>query len=175
MFDVTARITYNHVPNWHRDIVRVCTDIPIVLCGNKVDVKERQVKPKNISWHRKKNIQYYEISVKVRKHKTKHNPKKKNQQEKKQKKKKRKQKQTFSRQQDWLNMLQSNYNYEKPFVYLLRRLLGDPTLQLTAEAPLPLPDIKIDMNMAMENEKMVDLVQQAQGMELPDGGEDDWF
>lgn len=39
MFDVTARITYKNVPNWHRDLERVCENIPIVLCGNKVDVK----------------------------------------------------------------------------------------------------------------------------------------
>lgn len=39
MFDVTSRITYKNVPNWHRDLVRVCENIPIVLCGNKVDIK----------------------------------------------------------------------------------------------------------------------------------------
>lgn len=27
---------------------RVCENIPIVLCGNKVDVKNRQVKPKQV-------------------------------------------------------------------------------------------------------------------------------
>lgn len=43
MFDVTSRITYKSVPNWHRDLVRVCENIPIVLVGNKVDVKERKV------------------------------------------------------------------------------------------------------------------------------------
>lgn len=36
MFDVTSRITYKNVPNWHRDLTRVCENIPIVLCGNKV-------------------------------------------------------------------------------------------------------------------------------------------
>ena len=41
MFDVTSRITYKNVPNWHRDLERVCENIPIVLCGNKVDVKVR--------------------------------------------------------------------------------------------------------------------------------------
>lgn len=41
MFDVTSRITYKNVPNWHRDLERVCEGIPIVLCGNKVDVKVR--------------------------------------------------------------------------------------------------------------------------------------
>jgi GTP-binding nuclear protein Ran len=52
------------VPNWHRDLVRVCENIPIVLCGNKVDIKDRKVKAKNITFHRKKNLQYYDISAK---------------------------------------------------------------------------------------------------------------
>ena len=39
MFDVTSRVTYKNVPNWHRDLTRVCENIPIVLCGNKVDIK----------------------------------------------------------------------------------------------------------------------------------------
>ena len=62
MFDVTARITYKNVPNWHKDLVRVCENIPIVLCGNKVDVKERKVKAKSITFHRKKNLQVSFIS-----------------------------------------------------------------------------------------------------------------
>ena len=33
MFDVTSRVTYKNVPNWHRDLVRVCENIPIVLTG----------------------------------------------------------------------------------------------------------------------------------------------
>ncbi len=57
MFDVTARVTYKNVPNWHRDLVRVCENIPIVLCGNKVDVEDRKVKAKTITFHRKKNLQ----------------------------------------------------------------------------------------------------------------------
>ena len=35
-----------------------------MLCGNKVDVKERKVKAKAIVFHRKKNLQYYDISAK---------------------------------------------------------------------------------------------------------------
>lgn len=65
MFDVTSRITYKSVPNWYRDLTRVCENIPIVLCGNKVEVKDRKVKAKQITFHRKKNLQYYEISAKV--------------------------------------------------------------------------------------------------------------
>ncbi len=57
MFDVTSKITYKNVPNWHRDLTRVCDHIPIVLCGNKVDIKDRKVKPRSINYHRKKNLQ----------------------------------------------------------------------------------------------------------------------
>merc|ERR1712154_341926 len=57
MFDVTSRVTYKNVPNWHRDLTRVCENIPIVLCGNKVDIKDRKVKAKSIVFHRKKNLQ----------------------------------------------------------------------------------------------------------------------
>ena len=49
MFDVTSRITYKNVPNWHRDLTRVCENIPIVLCGNKVEIKDRKVKAKQIT------------------------------------------------------------------------------------------------------------------------------
>lgn len=62
MFDVTSRITYKNVPNWHRDLTRVCENIPIVLCGNKVEIKDRKVKPKQIIFHRKKNLQVSEGS-----------------------------------------------------------------------------------------------------------------
>lgn len=61
MFDVTSRVTYKNVPNWHRDLVRVCENIPIVLCGNKVDIKDRKVKAKSIVFHRKKNLQVVTI------------------------------------------------------------------------------------------------------------------
>ena len=102
MFDVTSRTTYKNVPTWHRDITRVCEDIPIVLCGNKVDVRNRQVRAKTITFHRKKNLQYYELSAK------------------------------------------SNYNFEKPFLYLARKLAGDPTLQFVESPALAPPEVTID-------------------------------
>ncbi|XP_026416027.1 uncharacterized protein LOC113311400 [Papaver somniferum] len=85
MFDVTARLTYKNVPTWHRDLSRVCENIPIILCGNKVDVRNRQVKAKKVTFHRKKNLQYYEIYAK------------------------------------------SNYNFQKPFLCLARKLAGKGT------------------------------------------------
>ncbi|KAJ2492859.1 GTP-binding nuclear protein gsp1/Ran [Coemansia sp. RSA 2050] len=102
MFDVTSRITYKNVPNWHRDLVRVCENVPIVLCGNKVDIKERKVKAKTITFHRKKNLQYYDISAK------------------------------------------SNYNFEKPFLWLARKLAGDPNLEFVQAPALQPPEVHID-------------------------------
>ena len=102
MFDVTSRITYKNVPNWHRDLVRVCENIPIVLCGNKVDIKERKVKAKSITFHRKKNLQYYDISAK------------------------------------------SNYNFEKPFLWLARKLTGNPNLEFVASPALAPPEVAVD-------------------------------
>ncbi|KAJ2063052.1 GTP-binding nuclear protein gsp1/Ran [Coemansia sp. S146] len=102
MFDVTSRITYKNVPNWHRDLVRVCENVPIVLCGNKVDIKERKVKAKTITFHRKKNLQYYDISAK------------------------------------------SNYTFEKPFLWLARKLVGDPNLEFVQAPALQPPEVHID-------------------------------
>ena len=115
MFDVTARITYKHTPNWFRDITRVCGEwaslesgprhlvrtnltrndsngntlwlytIPLVLVGNKVDVRDRKVSAKSINFHRKINLPYYDISTK------------------------------------------SNYNLEKPVLCLSRKIATDGT------------------------------------------------
>jgi len=128
MFDVTSRVTYKNVPNWHRDLIRVCEGIPIVLCGNKVDVKERKVKAKAITFHRKKNLQYYDISAK------------------------------------------SNYNFEKPFLWLAKKLCGEPNLEFVEMPALQPPDVHIDPNLQKQYEK--DL-EDAQNCELPDDDEND--
>ena len=39
MFDVTSRITYKNIPNWYTNINKIKPDIPCVLVGNKVDLK----------------------------------------------------------------------------------------------------------------------------------------
>lgn len=126
MFDVTSRTTYKNVPTWHRDITRVCEDIPIVLCGNKVDVRNRQVRAKSITFHRKKNLQYYELSAK------------------------------------------SNYNFEKPFLYLARKLSGNAALQFTESPALAPPTVQVDLaEVAAYEKELADAAAQP----LPD--EDD--
>jgi GTP-binding nuclear protein Ran len=128
MFDVTSRVTYKSVPNWHRDLVRVCENIPIVLCGNKVDIKDRKVKVKQITFHRKKNLQYYDISAK------------------------------------------SNYNFEKPFLWLARKLLGEPNLQLVESPALKPPEVPLDVEQMKQYEAEI---QMARDTPLPDESDEE--
>merc|ERR1711967_97148 len=109
MFDVTSRITYKN--------------IPIVLTGNKVDVKERKVKAKTITFHRKKNLQYYDISAK------------------------------------------SNYNFEKPFLWLARKLVGNQSLEFVAAPGLAPPEVQVDQAAMEQYQKEM---QDAAQMPLPD-------
>ncbi|KAI9190345.1 GPI-anchored [Blastocladiella emersonii ATCC 22665] len=127
MFDVTSRITYKNVPNWHRDLVRVCENIPIVLCGNKVDIKERKVKAKAITFHRKKNLQYYDISAK------------------------------------------SNYNFEKPFLWLARKLVGNANLEFVAAPALAPPEVHVDQSLMADYEREM---QEAANVVLPEEDDD---
>ena len=128
MFDVTSRITYKNVPNWHRDLTRVCENIPIVLVGNKVEIKDRKVKAKQITFHRKKNLQYYDISAK------------------------------------------SNYNFEKPFLWLARKLAGDNNLHFVEAVALRPPEAVLDDATKAQYEAEI---QQAANVPLPEDDDDD--
>lgn len=90
MFDVTSRTTYNNLEFWYNRIREICPYIPIVLCGSKVDCKDRKVKPRQITFHREHKLQYYDVSAR------------------------------------------SNYNFEKPFLYLMRKLTNNSELAFTA-------------------------------------------
>merc|ERR1712113_617662 len=103
----------------------------IVLCGNKVDVKDRKIRPKQVTFHRKKNFsQYYEISAK------------------------------------------SNYNFEKPFLCIARKLLKDESLHIEEE-PADLvrkQDFPYDTNLKQKNESEW---HEAQIAPLPDDVDDE--
>ena len=64
MFDVTSKVTYKNVPKWYDGLTKVCQNIPIVLVGNKCDVKERKVRAKRIKFHEKKGLGDYYMSAK---------------------------------------------------------------------------------------------------------------
>lgn len=129
MFDVTSRITYKNVPKWYKDLTRICENIPMVLVGNKVDAKDRKVKARQITFHRKRNLQYYDVSAK------------------------------------------SNYQFEKPFLFLMKRLVNDVNLDLV-EAPVLQPaefTMSADQIRELEAER-----EMAENAPLPDD-EDDEF
>ena len=104
MFDVTSRSSYDSLANWHRDLTRVCGNIPIVMVGNKCDMKERRVKTKMINFHQRKNMPYFDISAK------------------------------------------SNYNFEKPFRWLARKLTQTPDLQFSEALAIKPPEVAFDEN-----------------------------
>ena len=116
MFDVCTRITYSTVPKWYKDLTRVCTDeIPICLVGNKVDMRQdRRVTARQITFHRKRSVQYYDLSGKT------------------------------------------HYQLQKPFVWLLRKLVKDPELKLV-KAPL-VPPIEV----AIHEDQLAQLAQETQ-------------
>merc|ERR1711920_792494 len=127
MFDLTTRVSYNNVPKWYKDLTKICENIPIVLVGNKVDVKDRKVKAKQITFHRKKNLQYYDISAK------------------------------------------SNYQFEKPFLWLARKLVGDNNLSFVEAPALAPPEVQISQDTITQIE--ADL-KNAQDAPLPDDDDD---
>jgi len=114
MFDCTSRVSYKSIPHWHKDLMRVCGQIPVVLCGNKVDCKDRKIKPKDICFHRKKNLQYFDISAK------------------------------------------SNYNFEKPFLHISRKLTGDPNCQFVEGHALTPPEVFMDKQLIKDNEALLE-------------------
>jgi len=62
MFDVTTRSTYKSVPQWYKEFKTVCENVPVALVGNKTDSKDRKVKKRQITYHTKRNMKYYDIS-----------------------------------------------------------------------------------------------------------------
>lgn len=136
MFDVTSRVTYKNVPNWHRDLVRVCENIPIVLCGNKVDIKDRKVKAKSIVFHRKKNLQVGEKTIRSKCQPYQCLSLK-----------------CFLCPQYYDISAKSNYNFEKPFLWLARKLIGDPNLEFVEMPALAPPEVTMDPALAVQYEK----------------------
>jgi GTP-binding nuclear protein Ran len=127
MFDVTSRVTYKSVPNWHRDIERVLDRVPTVLVGNKCDVKDRRVRAKHITFHRKKHIQYFDISAK------------------------------------------SNFNFDKPFLWIARALVGKPDLRFVEQPALTPAELVMDPALMEEHARQL---QEAAELPIPDEDDD---
>ncbi|KAF7481878.1 Hypothetical predicted protein [Marmota monax] len=98
-----------------------------MLCGNKVDIKDRKVKAKSVVFQGKKNLQHYDISAK------------------------------------------SNSNFEKPFLWLARKLTGDSDLEFVAMPALAPPEVGMDPALAAQYEHDLEV---AQTTALPDKDDD---
>ena len=85
------------------------------------------MKPRQITFHRRKNLQYYDVSAK------------------------------------------SNYNFEKPFLYLISKVTGKPKLTLEGEVALLPPELNMDANLAAQYQQELD---EANSVPVP-AGEDD--
>jgi len=129
MFDVTSRVTYKNVPKWFKDLTRICDNIPICLVGNKVDVRDRKVKARHITFHRKRNMQYYDISAKT------------------------------------------NYQFERPFLWILKKLTGDNNLFLTAQIAIRPPEFELPTDLKKQIE---DELVEAENAPLPDEDDDEF-
>ncbi|KAL3939757.1 MAG: hypothetical protein SGARI_001253, partial [Bacillariaceae sp.] len=129
MFDLDSRVTYKNIPNHHRDVTtKVGKTIPIVVCGNKVDLEIRKVKSKQITFPRKKSLQYYDISAKSRK------------------------------------------NFEKPFLWLARKLIGDNELCFIEETAGPPPEFEFDDKLKAKYEQEL---AAASAQDLPEDDDED--
>ena len=97
MFDLTSPETYRQTKNEANQLLLILPELPIIICGNKCDIKERKVKSRDITIHHQlesevgRKFLYYDISAK------------------------------------------SNYNFEKPFLFLLRQITGHSNLQFVAK------------------------------------------
>ena len=69
-----------------------------------------------MTFHRKNNLQYFEISAK------------------------------------------SNYNFEKPFLWLARKLVGNPALEFAAAPALAPPEVQVDQNLMEQYNKELETV-----------------
>nr|XP_044250771.1 GTP-binding nuclear protein Ran-like [Drosophila takahashii] len=111
MFGLNSRKSFAICEKWHRDLMRICSQIPVVICKNRdmVIMDDRRMRNNQSFFGRKLNLVNYEISVKL------------------------------------------NFNLEKPFLYLARKLLNDPKLNLI-QNPGPPKEIKVegDLTPAME-------------------------
>lgn len=189
MFDVTSRLTYKNVPTWHRDLCRVCENIPIVLCGNKVDVKNRQVKPKQVrssgaaaaqQWHSSSGGVWLRVACCETADEARRRAASRTQQpprahspmwahastlpharppcathQGRPPRTRPHPQVTFHRKKNlqyYEISAKSNYNYEKPFLYLARKLTGDPHLVFVEEVALPPPEVQIDHAEQARNE-----------------------
>ena len=64
MFDIGSTVTFKNVPIWLKEFKEICKDVPIVIVGNKIDIKEQKVSLVDRGSMTKISDHYYDISAK---------------------------------------------------------------------------------------------------------------
>lgn len=64
----------------------------------------------------------------------------------------------------------SNYNFEKPFLWLARKLVGDPNLEFVEMPALEPPEVKVDVTLMQHYEQEL---ADAQQTALPEDDDND--
>lgn len=127
MFDRTMRRSYRSISKLHEQVLRSCGTVPTVLVGNKVEVHPRQIRAKDVAYHRKRGLQYYDVSA------------------------------------------CTSFNFEKPLLWLARRLANQPQLQFAcqfAEAPR----LELDASCFAQHSRRLDEAQVVPVMDNSDNG-----
>ncbi|CAE7303364.1 GSP1 [Symbiodinium natans] len=67
MYDMGSRASWRNVPNFLRDVSKLCGTIPVVLVGNKSDVTQRkeQTRSARLAFQQKRRLQHFETSAKT--------------------------------------------------------------------------------------------------------------
>jgi Ras-related protein Rab-6A len=65
IFDVSTKTSFDNIPNWI-NFIRTIENTTLVLCGNKIDLAEREVKrEEGEALAQKEGIAYFEVSAKT--------------------------------------------------------------------------------------------------------------
>ena len=62
LFDVTRKVTYQHLTDWYKELREYCENIPVVLVANKIDV-DYSVTRKEFKFATKHDLPFFFVSA----------------------------------------------------------------------------------------------------------------
>lgn len=127
MFDRTMRRSYRSIGRLHEQILQSCGAVPTVLVGNKVEVHPRQIRAKDVAYHRRKGLQYYDVSA------------------------------------------CTSFNFEKPLLWLARRLANQPHLQFACQFA-EVPRVELDALCFAQHKCCLEVAQRVPVMDNSNNG-----
>ena len=63
VYDISSKNSFDNIPNWINFIKSIENNTTIILCGNKSDLQNREVKKEEVALN--EGIQFYEVSAKT--------------------------------------------------------------------------------------------------------------